>query len=475
MNKAVLAAALSKRRVKINGFDPIAGLFGVQKQFVEDVIHRGVRSVAACTSRRAGKTYGCSVICDHFARFGPDYSTIPIVTLTKRTGVKNFFPIFRRWNDEFSLGLDIREREGWIRYPNGNEILIMGTDTADDIEKMRGQAPPCVIADEAQSIRDEYMTRLLQEVLGASLMDYDAPLILTGTPGVVKSGTFYDVVNNIREGSRWNVYHWSFWDNPHLGSDEKKKRFIEEEMEKWGWTEHTPRYRREYCGEWVVDANELPFRIPNHALVDVDTDVDAALRSQNVLGVDLGVTSPTAFVVHSVDPLANRITCNVAYQIKNLRTTTRIMQELEKAITQYEPIETYIDPGAMGQAFVNELEEKGFPVKGVPKTAGYKTMAAETCNGLMASSQLCFVDYPTRELRYHLASTQWDSRKPGNFVKSGDHDHFADAFIYSTMAAQVFIGRTVRSPHESSNAGEAEMSLLRLSRQKGKKKAFWQI
>ncbi len=135
-----------------------------------------------------------------------------------------------------------------------------GVDTHDAREKLRGDHYVIVAIDEAGSIDADNLKYVVEDVLNASLFDYDGQLILCGTPHATASGYFYDADNS----DKWSHHHWNIQLNPKLPRWSKFKdwekraaEFIEEQRNELPEN----KFKRETLGIWARDEQSLVFMI----------------------------------------------------------------------------------------------------------------------------------------------------------------------------------------------------------------------
>jgi hypothetical protein len=127
----------------------------------------------------------------------------------------------------------------------------MGADQANWKERLRGVKLSRAVIDEAGAFRSD-LKSLIDDVLTPTLMDLNGDLMMVGTPGPITNGYFYDVTEKGLYG--YSTHRWSVLDNPHLPN---ARQFIEEIKERNGWSDTNPTYLREWCGQWVQDADAL--------------------------------------------------------------------------------------------------------------------------------------------------------------------------------------------------------------------------
>lgn len=202
------------------------------------------------------------------------------------------------------------------------QINLVGADDETAIRKLRGGAYHGVIIDEAQKM--PHLENLIDQVLGAAMMDFGGSIELLGTPSEDCAGLFYEATEGGSAGA-WEVHRWSILDNPYFGasSDERYARTIAVYLADTGRTLDDPVVQREYFGRWVKSDSRHVYPVfsvpreqlvyaPARAYIDGTPDWDAALRDMPLrpdgrsyewlhsVGIDIGYNpDPFAFVVWS--------------------------------------------------------------------------------------------------------------------------------------------------------------------------------
>jgi hypothetical protein len=158
------------------------------------------------------------------------------------------------------------ETELVVRFRNGSIIKLFGADDERQVNKLRGRKWHRVLWDEAQKAR--HLQQGIQQVLGASMADFEGQIWITGTPSMDTSGYFFEVTRDDGQPAApgWAVHRWSVVDNPFFGAtpDARWARTAGAALVDNGWTEEDPDFRREWLGLWVTtDAN---FVYPVHRI-----------------------------------------------------------------------------------------------------------------------------------------------------------------------------------------------------------------
>lgn len=179
--------------------------------------------------------------------------------------------------DGFRIGgvfVKINETLLEINFDNGSQIGLFGTDDAQSINKLRGQAKDEVWIDEAQKL--PHLAPMITQVLSPLVKDKRGVLRMTGTPSEDCAGYFYDATPELDSGDRplpnWEVHRWSVVDNPGFGAtpEERWARTAGEALTEFGWSGDEPEFLREWMGRWVkTDARYVypVHSVPRHVLV----------------------------------------------------------------------------------------------------------------------------------------------------------------------------------------------------------------
>ena len=306
--RRAIAAELERRRRLPAAVDALVeGLFPVQRSLVLSTATR----IVARAGRRGGKTHALAARAFRAALRYPK-RTIPVVerTLTSASA-RVLWEALQAVDRRFGLHAKFHHSLFLATLGNGATIQIVGADTVEAADKLRGGNYPEALVDEAGSFRDYVLQYLLNEVLGPALLDHGGTLVLSGTPGARPIGTYYEAC--MGEGP-WERWHWTFRDNiaipfdrpspaePYTAPERAAAReaWFAELLAANGWTEATPFVRREFFGEWVTDTDRMAYRLApfNYRGVELPPSFHKSPdRWTFGLGIDLGYNDPSAFVV----------------------------------------------------------------------------------------------------------------------------------------------------------------------------------
>jgi hypothetical protein len=387
-----------------------------QRGFVADDAPR----VAACCSRRAGKSVGVLVRHALLSMRYP-HETSVYINRSVAAGISVLGPALRGLQRE---GVDCRitqrmknGRTYWV-FPSGHRLWIAGCKDRSEIDNFRGSPYPGVTIDEAQQF--PYLAELVEDSIEPALLDFNGWLALIGTPSPIPIGMFFEAS---RGEHGWSQHHWTMLDNPYLPD---AANWLRNKREKSGWTESHPRYRREYLGEWVLDGDALvyPLQLARNGAAPMP---DGART--RVLGVDLGSTGTTAFVVVAT-------VCGwPGYWVEHcsvLRgaSVSRVCDEVRRLRTEYDAYRVVVDAGGLGGAYVEELRTR----YGIAAEAAVKQHKLAYIEHIRSDilAGLLHVSPAARDLWDEAAALQWRDDRSGYDDRMPDH--CLDALLYAWRA-----------------------------------------
>ena len=387
-------------------------LFDKQLAFVNDPS----KTKAAVCSRRAGKSYAITVMALQTALKMPNVM-IPIITLTRQQAKKIVWPVFIELNKKHNLGLKFLRNELIVECPNASTIFLCGANDESEIERLRGPKYPLVIIDEAQSFRP-YLARMIEDIIEPAILDYDGTICLTGTPNATCTGFFHDVT---LPGSSWSTHSWTLLENPFIPN---AADWLQKRRAKYNWDDQHPTYLREYRGVWVKDTDALVYK--RFSTVDGfdPSDDDWAY----VLGVDLGYTHSSAFVVCGYNEGLNKLVVVESFKKSGLipSEVAEIMQSLED---EYQFDTIVADVGGIGKGYVEEAKARfGINIKEAEKSK--KRAYIELLNGDFQTNTVVIDAETNQDLIDEMNVLQWDEKR----LRPDDtryDDHLCDALLYA--------------------------------------------
>jgi hypothetical protein len=346
----------------------VDGSFAEQAAFIEDP----ARLKAVLCNRRAGKSYGVGLYLFKTAYENPGVSVL-YVGLTRQTCKRIMWKdVLKVIDRKLGLRCKFNETELHITLPNGSVIYLLGLD-ADERErdKALGQKYPLVVIDEVQSFSVD-LEDLVYRVLKPTVMDYRGVICLTGTPGNLKRGLYYELTKDAQaavktqyERRGWSVRSWSATDNP-----VQRTQWHAEVAELRGANENideVPWFQQDYLGRWVVDDTKLVYRF-DAARNTFDGELPKYAKGEwhYVLGCDLGYSDDTALTLwayHDHGPSSYALKSEKA---PGLDVTA--VAEWAKSFAKGYRIDHWMIDGANKQA-IEEMRRR----HGIPWTAADKT------------------------------------------------------------------------------------------------------
>jgi phage terminase large subunit len=397
-------------------------LFDKQLAFVLDP---SPYATAVC-SRRAGKTVACAADLIHTALSFPGVVCLYITT-SRANAKKIIWEELLSINQRYQLGARINNTELTLLVPNKSRVYCSGAKDEAEVNKFRGMAFKKVYIDEAQSFRS-HIRSLVDEVISKALFDYDGQLRLTGTPGPVPAGYFYDCATS----PQWAHHTWTMLDNPWLKrkSGKSPKKLIEQDCLRKGVTVDDPTIRRECYGEWLEDSNSLVIRYNK----DLNHYEDTPILNNFVLGVDIGHDdadaivaigwsdgSPTAYVVEEY--------------VKAGQDISSLATEIDRFIKKYQPLKVVLDTGGLGKKIAEELRKRfSLPVVAAEKARKFEFIEilndALRTGKLKAKANSTFAE-DARKLEWDRDVRNPDKPK----VKDTFHSDVVDAVLYAFREA----------------------------------------
>jgi len=316
-----------------------------------------------CT-RRAGKSYGCGLDMVQTAIKHPR-CLIPYITLTAESGKNIIAPVMREIKKLYQAPIEERkDGKEWLVHPNTekeSKIFVAGADQKNFLDRLRGPKYPKVFIDEAASFRRTLLETMVDEIFIPAVGDYNGQIYLIGTPGPVPDGYFYDASQG-KNG--FKSFFWKVIDNPYFPNPQG---FMEALLERKNWTRDTPKFRREWLGEWVLDSDSLVYKY-NEERNGIDELPRQHTDWRYIIGMDVGFHDKTAFAIVCYTPGSPN-----AYIYQTLSFNQMIPHdaaiELRRLVDYYDPDSVVMDTGGLGRSIAEEFRKRySLPIKAAEKT-----------------------------------------------------------------------------------------------------------
>lgn len=395
-----------------------------QDAFVQDKS----QFLAALCTRRAGKTNALAIKFINTMLKHPG-SLSRYIALTRDSSKDIMWPVLKEMDERFKLGAEFTEHNLTMTLSNGASLKLLGADLKNFIRRLKGAKSPAIAIDEAQDF-GEHITALIDDVLTPTMADYpNAWLALTGTPGPIPKGLFYDVTEQ-RIGE-YSVHKWSLYDNPYLPDPHG---FVNSLKRRKGWDETNPTYLREYCGQWIIDTQSLLVRY-NRAANHFDALPHA--RWNYILGVDIGFRDADALaVVAWADSTPN------IYLVEEIVTSQQDITTLTNQIAQlqakYNISKIVMDEGGLGKKVAEEIRRrKHIPIHPADKARKFENIAF--LNDWLRLGRFKASEHSRFAKDSYLVQIDNDRSTPDKLVvKKGYHSDIIDAVLYAFRESPAF-------------------------------------
>lgn len=399
--------------------------FATQCLFVEDA----ARFLAAQCSRRAGKSNGLAIRFFNTLEQHPGALCL-YIALTRESARNIMWGVLQELDAKFKIGCEFTESNLSMTHPNGARLQLFGADMKNFIRRLKGIKTPGVGIDEAQDF-GPHLQSLVDDVITPALTDYtDSWLAITGTPGPVPLGYFYDVTSS-PDHSGFVLHKWTLLENPYLP---QAPSFIEDLKRKRGWDEQNPTLRREWRNEWVLDLESLLIRY-NESLCHYESLPPTSWTY--ALGIDIGFNDADALALLAWSDSSPN-TYLVDEVIAHKQGLTELVAQIEHFQKHYPISKIIMDEGGLGKKLAEEIRRRHhIPVQPADKARKMETV--EFLNDHLrlgrfkAKRSSRFAEDSYRVQIDREASTP-DRIK----VKDGFHSDIIDAVLYAWKESPAF-------------------------------------
>ena len=419
ISKTALALEAIKRKNANNGNRiELKGDFPTQDAFVNDTS----KFISAQCSRRAGKTNGLAL------RFFKTLDKYPksqclYLGLTQDSAREIMWPVLQEINDRYNIGCKFIDSKLEMVHPNGAKLKLMGADLKNFIKRLRGRKYPGVGIDEAQDF-GTHLQSLVDDVLTPSIADYaDGWLAMTGTPGPVPQGYFFDVTNNHKYG--YSHHQWTLLDNPYMPNPEE---FIADLIARREWTPDNPTLLREYRNKWVLDAQSLWIRY-NEKVNDFD-HLPINHTWNYILGVDIGFNDADAIAVVAWSETSKE-TYLVEEFLRRKQGITALMGQIEDLQKKYNAYKIVMDEGGLGKKAAEDYRAR-FAVPLVAADKAKKQTNVELLNDSLRLGHFRAKKDSQFAQDSYLVQIDWEKSTPNRIViKKKPHSDIIDSVLYA--------------------------------------------
>ena len=325
------------------------------------------QKVVLCT-RRAGKSHGVTLALFKDAWETPGCSCLYLALTresAKRILVKD---VIQPINKQLKLNADYNKSELSFTLSNGSVIYLLGADADEkEKEKILGQKFKAVVVDEAASYSIDLVDLIYSKLMPA-LADLQGTIYLTGTPGNIKSGLFFELtkdqdpcspgtwdaqatVNEVTYKG-WSGHRWSAFENPYM----QWQKEIDEKILNSPGIQNTPLFEQDYYGRWVIDESKLVYRFLKGRNTYTKLPLHPHGHWHSAMAVDLGYEDPTGLLIvqwHDNDQCLY-VTDEYEKQHLDITSTAEVIQSYDSL---YPALERKVIDGASKQS-VEELRKR---------------------------------------------------------------------------------------------------------------------
>ena len=424
-SRDALLAEIQKRKLKSERPEFIFTDFCFDKQ-VDFFRGKGTRFRNAVCSRRAGKTVG--IVADMLDTCLKESEiNLLYITITQQQARAIIWSDLLRLIEDYQLECKVDNTRLTVSFPNKSRIYIAGAKDRTEIEKFRGWKLRKCYIDECQSFRT-YIKELINDIIIPALRDKRGELYLTGTPGPVKAGVFYEY----SQSKNWRSHHWTAFDNPYMHDPPNLnlEEVLREERIIRGIDESDPSYIRETFGKWIEDTDALVYKFNR------TRNIYSALPSDGewsyIIGIDIGYNDSDAIAVIGYNSHHKKVYL-VDEHVKNKQNISQLVEVIQHYKDQYNPIRMVMDAGALGKKIQEELRFRhGLHIEAAEKSR--KVEFIELLNDDLRTER--FKAFENSIFQEDCMLVQWDKdskiRNPERpKISDTYHSDICDAVLYA--------------------------------------------
>jgi hypothetical protein len=260
-------------------------------------------------------------------------------------------------------------------------------------------------------------------VLLPAIQDYDGDLWVTGTPGPVPAGYFF----NVSTGGGWSHHGWTAFDNPWIlrKSGRTSRQHLDAELARRGISEDDPGIQREWFGRWAYDPRALVFAWTRANSFDV---LPEAAQWEYAIGVDLGFDDADAIAVLAWTPTRPAVWL-VEEWVGSKQSITQLAERLAALGTKYSPRAVVADTGALGKKIVDEINRRyRMGITAAEKVR--KLEHIELLNDALRSGR--FYARANGPFAQDAMRVEWDRERPeAPKISDRFHSDITDAVLYA--------------------------------------------
>lgn len=385
------------------------------------------KAKALIGGRQCGKTYGTALwLVECWQRY-PGRASV-YITKTAKAALRRVWPLLVKICKEFKIRVKLNHTDLTITFANGYVIWCTGCKDKNEADKVRGEANGFqrIAIDEPATFTDDLLEYLLTEVADATLMQTMGDIVLSGTPGAIPKGFWYDICTKMG----WHVATFTCFDNPFLPDP---VGYVDQFLKKYGYTKSTPKVLREIYAQWVLDTEALVYMQSMELFVQRNGYHELPTTRPFdfvTLGIDFGYEpDPCAFTIAGSWWDRRDIWIPISYTKEKL-TPDLITMEARKLRKEWSVNRIIVDAGGGGKTTAKAMElSYGVTVEATPK--GEKRPKIDTMRGGLNSGAIRIHLVRAQELVAEYQTILWSEDRKKHHPLCADHN--ADAAIQACM------------------------------------------
>lgn len=418
--------------------------FGDKQGEVDDSLQKGLRYVALCCSRRAGKTNFLAKLIVLALLDAQHNEAVFFVADTLQRGKGLIWKEVEKLVDRYQLPWKLKENEGQIHTPAGAALFLLGLNQQRQATKSaRGFKAVLYLLDEAQD--QDHLLKPLLAAVSPALSDRRGAFIVAGTPGWAEAGTWYEWVHGLAGGFKsigWTVRENEKFPLDRYGGDVEV--MLAEQRKAAGWDENHPDYLREWLNIWAVDPTQLVCEYVGSRNGIAALPKSYGRHWRHVIGIDYGWDDAAAWVVVAANPYGpERVVVHAEAHAKldndeAAAVTTRLVK-------QFETTNVVCDPAGGGKTFFETFNRRyGQKLKCQIRAANKlgKADSVKWINTDLRKGRLVVLLPAAEALAKEIRQLRWKDKEAGEVLTSSVvRDDCFDAFRYAMVEIAPWVER----------------------------------
>jgi hypothetical protein len=434
------------------------------------VLEDNSRLLTMCCSRRAGKT---AVLARMIAVAVEECGFNEWVIFGAKTlsiAKDIMWAELHALNNRFALGWKVNDSDLSITTRRGGRLRLFGASNKESLDKARGKKYRMVVLDEASTYED-IIEQLVKNDFDPGTKDVDGRIILSGTPGYIKDGYWFESSQGLLKG--WSNHHWTIRDNPHMGDVEAK---LAETREMFGYDEDDPTYICEYLGIWADNSSLLvcDWLDPRNGLDALPADYSLTWR--HVIGIDYGYEDSMAWVVVAVNPYDDHRYVVHHYE-ENHMVGDAPVELTRELVERYKTSYVVSDPAGGGKGFYETFNAKYAKKMGCWISSANKIDkigSIRLLNGELRTGRLHVLRNECGGLIRDIRRLLWkDHRKQDVIEGIKFPDHGFDALRYALLETVTWKAKDKPPQQDAATLAESVARAARAKRAAQKSRKDW--